>query len=159
MKLNVKALHPDAIVPKYGTDGSACFDLHALITDVSKEACVFPVKPVVIRTGLAFEIPDGHVMLIFSRSGHGFKNDIRLANSVGVIDSDYRGEVLVKLTSDNPHGSRFDVKHGDRIAQAMIVPVERVELVQVDELSSTERGEGGFGSTGTERKFFGMPQE
>jgi dUTP pyrophosphatase len=159
MKLNVKALHPDAIVPQYATDGAACFDLHALIPDVPKEACVFPIKPAAIRTGLAFEIPDGYVMLIFSRSGHGFKNDIRLANCVGVIDSDYRGEVQVKLSNDNPQGLRFDVKHGDRIAQAMIVPVERVELVQVDELSSTSRGEGGFGSTGTERSFIGMPKE
>jgi dUTP pyrophosphatase len=161
MKLNIKikALHPDAIVPQYATDGAACFDLHALIPDVSKEACVFPIQPAVIRTGLAFEIPDGYVMLIFSRSGHGFKNDIRLANCVGVIDSDYRGEVQVKLSSDNPQGLRFNVNHGDRIAQAMIVPVERVELVQVAELSSTERGEGGFGSTGTERSFIGIPKE
>ena len=164
MKLNVKALHPDAIVPQYATVGAACFDLHALMEKAWVEgpeasAQVNPGTPTVIRTGLAFEIPDGYVMLIFSRSGHGFKNDIRLANCVGVIDSDYRGEVQVKLTNDNSEGNFLTVKHGDRIAQAMIVPVERVELVQVDDLSSTERGEGGFGSTGTERKFFGMPQE
>lgn len=160
MKLNVKALHPDAIVPQYATVGAACFDLHALMPPADESyAHVNPGTPTVIRTGLAFEIPDGYVMLIFSRSGHGFKNDIRLANCVGVIDSDYRGEVQVKLTNDNSDGNFLTVKHGDRIAQAMIVPVERVELVQVDELSSTERGEGGFGSTGTERKFFGMPQE
>lgn len=164
MKLKVKALHPGAIVPQYATDGAACFDLHARMEKPWEEgevsyAQVNPGTPTVIRTGLAFEIPDGYVMLIFSRSGHGFKNDIRLANCVGVIDSDYRGEVQVKLTNDNSDGNFLTVKHGDRIAQAMIVPVERVELVQVDELSSTERGEGGFGSTGTERKFIGMPKE
>ena len=164
MKLKVKALHPEAMIPQYATEGAACFDLHALMEKSWTEgpesyAQVNPGTPTVIRTGLAFEIPEEHVMLIFSRSGHGFKNDIRLANCVGVIDSDYRGEVQVKLTNDNSDGNFLTVKHGDRIAQAMIVPVERVELVQVDELSSTERGEGGFGSTGTERKFFGMPQE
>jgi dUTP diphosphatase len=151
MKLNVKALHPDAIMPQY---------LHALIENGYVK--VRPEMPIIIRTGLAFEIPEDHVMLIFSRSGHGFENDIRLANCIGVIDSDYRGEVQVKLTNDNTEGRHLTFKKGDRIAQAMIVPVERIELVPVAELSSTERGENGFGSTGAERsvrKFFGKPQE
>ena len=85
-------------------------------------------------------------MLVYSRSGHGFKHGVRLANSVGVIDSDYRGEVSIGLRNDSP--LRFDYKAGDRLAQAMILPVPMVELVEVEELSDTERGTGGFGSTG-----------
>lgn len=145
MKLKIKKLHPDAVVPQYATDGSACFDLHAVIK-TGELACVMPDIPRVFETGLAFEIPEGHAMLIFSRSGHGFKNDVRLANCVGVIDSDYRGEVAVKLTSDT--GKGLTVWRGDRIAQAMVIPVDRVEFEEVVELSDTERGSGGFGSTG-----------
>lgn len=164
MKLKVKALHPEAMIPQYATEGAACFDLHALmapdlLSDQEAYAQVNPGTPTVIRTGLAFEIPEEHVMLIFSRSGHGFKNDIRLANCVGVIDSDYRGEVQVKLTNDNSDGQFLTVKHGDRIAQALVLHAPKMQIVQVENLSSTERGAGGFGSTGTERKFFGKPQE
>ena len=86
-------------------------------------------------------------MMIYSRSGHGFKHGITLANSTGVIDADYRGEVCVKLRkSDLSIGNMPNV--GERIAQAMIIPVEQVDFEEVDELSDTERGEGGFGSTG-----------
>src|SRR5690606_14138784 len=98
-------------------------------------------RPVTFATGLAFEVPPGWVMLIFSRSGHGFNSNTRLANCVGVIDSDYRGEVKVKLTSD---GGFLKVYDGDRIAQAMLVPAVAVQLVEVDKLSATDRGEGGF---------------
>lgn len=159
MKLKVKALHPEAMIPQYATDGAACFDLHALMEGEGAYAQVNPGTPTVIRTGLAVEIPEEHVMLIFSRSGHGFKNDIRLANCVGVIDSDYRGEVQVKLTNDNTDGQYLTFKHGDRIAQALVLHASKVQIVQVEELSSTDRGAGGFGSTGTERKFLGKPQE
>lgn len=154
MKLKFKKLHPDAIAPQYATAGAACFDLHALgpAEPTSDGALVSSCFPLTIRTGLAFEIPDGHVMLIFSRSGHGFKHSTRLANCVGVIDQDYRGEVLVKLTTDdNLHVnelSQLRVRPGDRIAQAMLVPIPRVELNLVDELTDTARGAGGFGSTG-----------
>lgn len=140
--LRVKRLHEDAQLPTYGTDGAACFDLYALQCGVVTET-----KPEVFRTGLSFEVPDDHVMLVFSRSGHGFKSGIRLANCVGVIDSDYRGEVQVKLTADEIF-SEFKITKGDRIAQAMIVPYPRVRLLEVEELSTTERGIGGFGSTG-----------
>ena len=85
-------------------------------------------------------------MLIYSRSGHGFKNDVRLANCVGVIDADYRGELMVKLTGDT-YG-QLTIKPGDRIAQAMLVPVMKVHFKEVQELSETVRGAGGFGSTG-----------
>jgi dUTP pyrophosphatase len=144
MKLRIKKLDPAAILPEYQTPGAGCFDLHALMGD----ECwvVTPDTPMVVRTGLAFQVPDGWAMMIYSRSGHGFKHDVRLANCVGVIDSDYRGEVMVKLTSDK--GS-LEVRRGDRIAQAMLVQTYRVHLVEVDELSGTERGAGGLGSTGT----------
>lgn len=145
MKLQVKKLHPAAIVPKHATDGAACFDLHAL----EPQRTIHQGMPKVIRTGLAFEVPDGWAMLIFSRSGHGFKNDVRLANCVGVIDSDYRGEVMVKLTRDQSASDFIGVNAGERIAQAMLVQVPRVELVEVSDLSNTARGTGGFGSTGS----------
>lgn len=149
MKLKVKKLVPEAIVPDYATAGAACFDLHACMGPIATSYHMAnPGTPATIKTGLAFEIPEGHVMLIFSRSGHGFKNDIRLANCVGVIDSDYRGEVQVKLTNDNTDGQSLTFRHGDRIAQAMVIPVQQVQFQEVEELSSTERGEGGFGSTG-----------
>lgn len=140
MLINVKKLHPDATLPTYGTAGAACFDLSvASINDVGINKSVY-------GTGLSFEIPKDHVMLVFSRSGHGFKDDIRLSNCVGVIDSDYRGEVKVKLRGDSATWPHFN--QGDRIAQAMILPIQQVSFALVDELSDTDRGVGGFGSTG-----------
>ena len=145
MKLKIKKLHPAAILPKYATKGAACFDLHAVdCEDQTVPACM----PTTLRTGLAFEVPHGHVMLIFSRSGHGFKNDTRLANCVGVIDSDYRGEVMVRLTRDVSLADSLSFKSGDRIAQAMVVAIPWIQIVEDDELIDTERGAGGFGSTG-----------
>lgn len=151
MQVKVKKLHPDAIMPKYATDGSACFDLHALGANWGDNAKaygieVFASRPVTFNTGLAFEVPPGHVLLVFSRSGHGFNNSVRLSNCVGVIDSDYRGELKVKLAAD-VSGSLM-VHNRDRIAQAMIIPIPSVELIEVEELTDTERGDGGFGSTG-----------
>lgn len=148
MKVKIKKLHPDAVMPQYASSGAACFDLHALLEDGEVNG-VFPGMPLVISTGLAFEIPEGHVMLVFSRSGHGFKNDVRLSNCVGVIDHDYRGEVKVKLANDQDEFGGLFVSPGDRIAQALIVPFPKVEFDWADELSDTERGEGGFGSTGS----------
>lgn len=142
LRIKIKKLCADAVAPQYATPGAACFDLHSTTEGVAtKEA------PLVCGTGLAFEIPDGHVMLVFSRSGHGFKNDVRLSNCVGVIDADYRGEVKVKLAKDSL-GGILPVQKKDRIAQAMVIPVDKVAFVEVEELGSTERGEGGFGSTG-----------
>lgn len=148
MELKVKKLHQNAIIPQYQTAGAACFDLHAVMDpDGSANAEMNLGSPQVFSTGLAFEIPDGYVMLVFSRSGHGFKNDTRLANCVGVIDSDYRGEVKVKLTKDTSDGSLI-VRHGDRIAQAIVVPFPRVNIVEAALLSETVRGTNGYGSTG-----------
>ena len=152
MQLKVKKLDKAAILPVYATPGAACFDIHALAPwgspdwDNMEERRVHDFNPLTLRTGLAFEIPEGHVMLVFSRSGHGFKNDIRLANCVGVIDSDYRGEIGVGLV--NLGSEPYTVQPGDRIAQLMVVPVVRPVLVQAEELDETDRGAGGFGSTG-----------
>lgn len=151
VKMRVKRIHPDAILPKYATPGAACFDLHAIgPIDRFYDGQEIGEQPVTIETGLAFEVPENHVMLIFSRSGHGFKHDTRLANCVGVIDSDYRGEVKVRLTRDGSWETRpLSVRPGDRVAQAMLIPLPTVDIELADELSTTERGAGGFGSTGS----------
>jgi dUTP pyrophosphatase len=142
MNIKVKTLSSLAQMPAYATSGSACFD----IATTSDGVDITPGASAVLKTDLAFEIPPGHVMMVYSRSGHGFKNGIRLANGTGVIDSDYRGELMVKLHND---GNRlFSINRGDRIAQAMIVPVAQVKFETVSELSDTARGTGGFGSTG-----------
>lgn len=142
MKIKTKKLHKNAMIPKCATAGAACFDLHALEGGTAGAYG----GTLALRTGLAFEVPAGHVMLIYSRSGHGFKNSVRLVNSVGVIDSDYRGEVAVKLINDSPLA--FSVEAGDRIAQAMVIPVPSVELIEAADLEETVRGAAGFGSTG-----------
>jgi dUTP pyrophosphatase len=152
MPVKVTRLHPDAKLPTYATDGSGCFDLYAATVAGSCQigSLVYEGHPVECGTGLAFEVPPGHVMLVFSRSGHGFNHAVRLANSVGVIDSDYRGEVKVKLTCDDCQDDEPPPKiyPGRRIAQAMVLPILRVEFEEVTELSATARGQGGFGSTG-----------
>src|SRR5213592_3795798 len=96
--MKVKRMYDDVKLPVFATEGSACFDIHAYNLDAP--AIISNGDSIVIDTGLQFEIPEHHVMLIYSRSGHGFKNDVRLSNCVGVIDSDYRGEVKVKLIAD-----------------------------------------------------------
>lgn len=149
MEIKVKKLTEDALLPVYGTEGAACFDL--MCSEKGPFTLHHDNDSLVINTGLSFEIPDGYVMLVFSRSGQGFNKDVRLANCVGVIDSDYRGEVKVKLTKDVRNGT-YAFDYGDAIAQAMIIPVPRVGFIEVDELSSTERGEGGFGSTDVKEK-------
>lgn len=146
VKVSLMPERPHAKLPEYKTAGAAAFDISA-----AEKGAIFPGGKFVFPTGLKFEIPEGHVMLVFSRSGHAFNNDLRLANCVGVIDSDYRGELFVKLTSDL-HNWRFasvEINAGDRITQGMIVPIPRVEFEVVQELSQTERGEGGLGSTGS----------
>lgn len=148
MNINVRKVHPSARLPTYATDGSGCFDLYSC-EDGPFEDTVISEQPAVFLTGLVFEIPEGYVMLVFSRSGHGFKYGTRLANCVGVIDSDYRGELLIKLCCDDDEGPFLSVRPGDRIAQAMVVPIPRVTFTEVGTLSATARGTGGFGSTGS----------
>ena len=146
MQIKIKKLHPAAKMPTYATDGSGCFDLYSINTLPRR---VHEGWPVQFETGLAFEIPIGYGMFILSRSGHGFNFDTRLANCVGFIDSDYRNEVMVKLTADQEHEEAMPltVMPGDRIAQACILPVPKVGFSWADELSETSRT-GGFGSSG-----------
>lgn len=146
MNLNIKLLNDQAVIPKYATTGSACFDL---ATDGNVE--YDSLGNAICGTGLAFEVPENHVMLIFSRSGHGFKYNISLSNAVGVIDSDYREEVKIKLTAESLTGQEVldGIKQGDRLAQAIVLPYQPAFITVVDQLSDpgTERN-GGFGSTG-----------
>lgn len=139
--IKIKPLRPRAIAPTYATDGSGAFDLHT-----TGAGTIQPGQARAFGTGLAFEVPTGYVMLMFSRSGDGFKRGVRLANAVGVIDADYRGEVLVKLHNDGEQA--VEIEPGQRIAQAMVIPVPRFPIVIVDELADTARGTGGIGSTG-----------
>ncbi len=148
MQLNVKAVSPrigaDIPVPFYASAGAAAMDLHACID----EAVVIPAGGRrVIPTGIAIALPSAdYVALVFARSGLGIKHGIAPANCVGVIDSDYRGEVMVGL--HNAGETDYTIQPADRIAQLMITPVVQAQVELVDELDDTDRGSGGFGSTG-----------
>lgn len=144
MEIKIKKLNEEAIIPKYATNKSAGADLSACI---EKEIIVKPFSQVTINTGLAIEIPDGFVGLIFSRSGLSTKKGLALANKVGVIDSDYRGEWLIVLY--NQSNQEQVIKPQERIAQFVIVPYYKAEFILTDELSVTKRNAGGFGSTGS----------
>ena len=148
MKLKCKPLSPklgrEVPYPYYASSGAAAMDIHACLDD---DVTIQPGQRVMIPTGLAIALPDaGYVALIFARSGLGVKHGIVPANCVGVIDSDYRGEIRVGLTnlSDAP----YTVMPGDRVAQLAVVPVVQAALERVEELDDTGRGSGGFGSTG-----------
>ncbi len=130
--------------PEYATAGAAAFDLRANTGDA--EIIIPCGKSAAVPTGFAFEIPCGYVGIVCARSGLAAKNGICLSNGIGVIDSDYRGEVKVLLT--NLSDKDFCVTHGMRVAQMMIMPYAFAALAETDSLSDTERGEGGFGSTG-----------
>lgn len=138
--IKIKRLHPSAVIPTYATDGSGCFDITALECVEQKD------DTATYRTGLAFEIPQGKAMILYGRSGYAFNRSLRLATAVSVIDSDFRGELLIKMRRDD--GGIWYPSAGDRIAQAMIVDAPHVKFVEVYELSDTKRGEGGMGSTG-----------
>lgn len=143
MKINAKILREGAKLPFCATEGSAGYDLFACIDkDITIEAGKIKMIPI----GIALEIPAGYGGFVFPRSSLGVKHGITLPNCVGVIDSDYRGEFFVPLI--NLGENDFVVKNDDRIAQLVIMPVENAVFNEVDELSDTVRGEGGFGSTG-----------
>jgi len=144
--LGVKKLHDDVAIPAYAHAGDCCFDIRAYGEPEYQHAS----GAAVVKTGLAFDIHAGFAMIVYSRSGHGFNYDVRLANGTGIIDSGYKGELMVKLTADSGKGQEYldTIKHGDRIAQAMLIPVPHVSLVEVGELSNSDRGAAGFGSTG-----------
>lgn len=141
MIVKVKRLHPDAKIPTRGTPGAAGLDLYALEAGFAYDgggSCV-------LRTGIAVEVLYGYELQVRSRSGFAFKHHVTAYH--GTIDSDYRGEILVKLTNNSDR--LFVVQAGERIAQAVIAPVWMGELTEVNELTDTPRGENGFGSTGT----------
>ena len=143
MQFKVKRLDERAIIPTYATKNSAGADLYNM-KDVQVE--IAPHQTVLIKTGLAVEIPEGYVGLIYARSGISVKRGLAPANKVGVIDSDYRGEIMVALY--NQSGKEQTVADGERIAQIVFTPYVAADFCVVDELDSTDRGEGGFGSTG-----------
>lgn len=140
-------MYKDVELPVYATKGAACFDIRAYLPFQNGRSTVIAPYSV-IPTGLQFEIPEGKVLMVYSRSGHGFKHATRLANCVGVIDSDYRGELMVRLARDTSLEESLVVNHGDRIAQAMLVDAEQVTFEEIQEISETARGKGGMGSTG-----------
>lgn len=143
IKIKIKKVNPAADLPEYVTNGAAALDLR-YCGEESITLAVGEIKS--IPTGLAIQAPKGVAAVICARSGLAFKKGISLANGIGLIDSDYRGEVCVGLKN---HGSAlFTVHPGDRIAQLMFIPVFAAELIETDSLDETERGEGGFGSTG-----------
>lgn len=142
-KINVKLLRPGAHMPTYGSAEAAGADLYACLQE---EIAIAPGETVWIPTGVALEVPKGCAGLVFARSSMGAKRDLAPANKVGVIDSDYRGEIRVVLHN---HGSKVQpLAPGERIAQLVIVPVVTPGFTQVEELDDTARGAGGFGSTG-----------
>lgn len=143
-KVRVKKLCEEAILPKYGSPSAAGADLYALTEEGG--VCFAPSQTRMIRTGIAMEIPEGYVGLIYARSGIACKRSLAPANKVGVIDSDYRGEIMVAL--HNHSAEEQKIENGERIAQLVIAPYLTVAFEESDTLDDTERGEGGFGSTG-----------
>ena len=142
MDVKIKLLTDTARVPTYATDGSAAFDIYADEADLVEYG-----RYTKFRTGISVEVPAGHVLKVYGRSGHAFKDGVRLVNCTGIIDADYRGEVMVGLVCDQPGGCAY-IKHGDRIAQGIIMPVEKTNFIVADELSETVRGTNGCGSSG-----------
>lgn len=171
MEIKFKQTMGGLKIPKYATENSSCFDIYA-----AEDAIIKPSECVAVRTGLIFEPEEGYGIMLYPRSGISSKTTLRFANSVGVIDNDYRGEVMVLLENAMPAPIRNDlipgyitvdgtqvegdyslgylpngtivVRRGDRIAQAMPIKIEKAELVQTKDVTATKRGKGGFGSTG-----------
>lgn len=144
MKVRIKKIDDRAVVPTYGSEYSAGADLYAILDEGLE---ILPHTTSFIHTGISLEIPEGYCGLIFARSSMGAKRGLAPANKVGVIDADYRGEVMVAL--HNHSDIVATVEPGERVAQLAIVPFLKAEFEVSDELSDTVRGVGGFGSTGT----------
>lgn len=143
MSLRVRRLHPHAVLPTRAYDGDAGFDLRAL-----EPVTVAPGERTTVRTGIALELPEGHAGLVLPRSGLAARHGITLANAPGLIDAGYRGEVKVLLLNTDPEAP-FAVAAGERIAQLVLLRVETPEVEEVGDLAASERGVGGFGSSGT----------
>lgn len=145
MTLKIKKMRQGAKLPKRATEGSAGYDLSACI---EQPLTIEAGKRAVIPTGIAAALPEGTVGLVFGRSGLGIKHGLVPSNAVGVIDSDYRGEIAVGLS--NHSEKDYTIEPGERVAQLVIVPILTPSIEEADELSETERSGGGFGSTGKE---------
>lgn len=135
-------LDPAAHLPAYATDGSAGLDLHAI-----EGAVIMPGQAATFDTGIALQPPPGYATFVYARSGLSFKHGVRLANGVALIDQDYVGPILIRLRNDG--AQPYEVKRGERIAQAVVQQIPRVQLIEVDALAETVRGAGGIGSTGS----------
>ena len=143
MKIQIKKLTETAILPERGSDYAAGYDLFA---DVKEETTIEPHKTFLVPTGLAMEIPEGYFGGIFARSGLASNEALRPANCVGVVDADYRGEIKVALHNDGDEVRT--ITPGQKVAQLVVIPFLSVEFEEVENLSETVRGVGGFGSTG-----------
>lgn len=149
MQVKIKKLNPNAIIPTQGSDKAAGYDLYVCDERMNDGVAlaISPGENALLRTGLAMAIPDGYYGAIYARSGLATKQHLRPANCVGVVDSDYRGEIMVALHNDSQYETRF-VNNGDRVAQLIIAPYLSAEFDETDELDDTDRGAGGFGHTG-----------
>lgn len=142
IRIKIKKLHEDAVIPQYQTKGAAGFDFHAI-----EDMEISPRQIVLVKTGLSMEIPEGYELQVRPRSGMSLKTKMRVANAPGTVDSDYRGEICIIMENIGMLASfPYIINKGDRIAQGVICPVHQAIFVE-DELSETERGEKGFGST------------
>lgn len=149
MNINIKKTFEGAIIPTSGSRYAAGYDLYAHTGGSDKN--ISAGKTEKIGTGICMEIPEGFFGAIFARSGLATKHGLRPANCVGVVDSDYRGEIIVALHNDTD--ACETIHEGDRIAQLVIIPYLPVGFTEVDELNNTERGDGGFGSTGVSNEY------
>lgn len=143
MEINIKRLNDNAIIPTYGSEYAAGCDLYACLND---KEIIEPGETKLIKTGISLEIPINYAGLIYARSGLASKKGLAPANKVGVIDSDYRGEIMVAL--HNHSNETRKIENHERIAQLVVTPFLKVNFNEVDELDETVRGAGGFGSTG-----------
>jgi deoxyuridine 5''-triphosphate nucleotidohydrolase (dut) len=141
--LQVSKIKPNAVVPARATQGSAGYDLSACLAEPLR---LPGGERVLVPTGIAVALPENAVGLVFGRSGLATKHGISPSNAVGVIDSDYRGEIFVPLSNHSPKD--YQIEPGERIAQLVVVPIETPEIALCEQLPETQRGEGGFGSTG-----------
>ena len=144
MIINVKKINENAVLPKYGSDFAAGADLFACTEGETVE--IAPHETKFIHTGIALEVPIGYAGLIYARSGAACKRGLAPANKVGVVDSDYRGEVMVALHNHSTVEQKISA--GERIAQLVVAPFLKATFTEAEELNETVRGEGGFGSTG-----------
>lgn len=146
MEVRIKKLNNTAIIPTFGSEEAAGCDLYANLAPEGGSATIAPGATFFVKTGIALEIPKQYAGFIYARSGLASKRGLRPANCVGVVDSDYRGEVMVALYNDSQ--TEQTINHGERIAQMVIGPYLRPQFIEVNDLSDTERGDGGFGHSG-----------